>query len=233
PHPAPLRPDRAAAAVRAQQRRLPAVRGAGDRAAPADPLAAPARVHAGADPRAAGPAWRRRRLAPARARAAPCTAARTDPETAAPLRPTGTDRGATARGGGGLRRGAHPIDRGNDDVREILHARAARAAREAREALGEERIREGEAEGAGWPRLMEEVRAEMEKGTDPSDPRVQALAQRWRALIEEFTGGDPGIAASLNRMYEQEDTIHGMDVAPMRAMGEYIGRALAAARERE
>src|SRR5690606_40065813 len=101
-------------------------------------------------PRASGPAWRRRRLAPARARAAPCTAARTDPETAAPLRPTGTDRGATARGGGGLRRGAHPIDRGNDDVREILHARAARAAREAREALGEERIREVEAE---WPRL--------------------------------------------------------------------------------
>lgn len=99
-----------------------------------------------------------------------------------------------------------------------------------REALGEERIREVEAE---WPRLMEEVRTEMEKGTDPSDPRVQALARRWRALIEEFTGGDPGIAASLNRMYEQEDTIHGMDVAPMRAMGEYIGRALAAARERE
>src|SRR5690606_16330808 len=92
-----------------------------------------------------------------------------------------------------------------------------------REAVGEERIREVEAE---WPRLVEGVRAEMEKGTDPSDPRVQTLAQRWRALIEEFTGGDPGIASSLNRMYEQEDTVHGMDVAPMRAMGEYIARAL-------
>src|SRR5690606_16826208 len=110
------------------------------------------------------------------------------------------------------------------------HARAARAAREAREALGEERIREVEAE---WPRLREEVRAEIEEDTDPSGPRGQALAQRRRGLIEEFPGGDPGIAASLNRMYEQEDTIHGMDVAPMRAMGEYIGRALAAAREGE
>jgi len=97
-----------------------------------------------------------------------------------------------------------------------------------REALGEERIREVEAE---WPRLMEEVRAEMEKGTDPSDPRVQALARRWKALIEEFTGGDPGIAASLKRMYEQETTVHGIDTASVRAMGEYIGRALAAARE--
>ncbi|HEX7091807.1 MAG TPA: MerR family transcriptional regulator [Longimicrobiales bacterium] len=99
-----------------------------------------------------------------------------------------------------------------------------------REALGEERIREVEAE---WPRLMEEVRAEMEKGTDPSDPRVQALAQRWRALIEEFTGGDPGIAASLKRLYEQETTVHGLDTAAVRAMGEYIGRALAARREGE
>jgi len=99
-----------------------------------------------------------------------------------------------------------------------------------REALGEERIREVEAE---WPRLMEEVRAEMEKGTDPSDPRVQALARRWRALIEEFTGGDPGIAASLNRLYAQEPTVHGMDTGPMRAMGEYIGRALEAARAAE
>jgi DNA-binding transcriptional MerR regulator len=99
-----------------------------------------------------------------------------------------------------------------------------------REMLGDERIREVEAE---WPRLMEEVRAEMEKGTDPSDPRVQALARRWRALLEEFTGGDPGIAASLNRMYEQETTVHGIDTASMRAMGEYIGRALAAGRRAE
>jgi hypothetical protein len=94
-----------------------------------------------------------------------------------------------------------------------------------RELLGDERIREVEAE---WPRLMEEVRAEMAKGTDPSDPRVQALAQRWQALLEEFTGGDPGIVASLKRMHEQETTVHGMDTASMRAMGEYIGRALAA-----
>lgn len=96
------------------------------------------------------------------------------------------------------------------------------------EALGEERIREV---GAEWPRLMEAVRAEMEKGTDPSAPRVQALARRWEALVEEFTGSDPGIEASLRRMYEQETTVHGINTASVRAMGEYIERALVADRE--
>lgn len=94
-----------------------------------------------------------------------------------------------------------------------------------RDELGETRIGEVEAE---WPRLMDEVRAEMEKGTDPSDPRVQALAARWTALVEEFTGGDPGIRESLGRVYQSESSVHGMDVAGMRPMMEYIGRARSA-----
>src|SRR5690606_10171611 len=105
-------------------------------AAPADPVAAAARVLARADPRDAGPARSWRHLTPARDRAAPRPAARAGPGPAAPLRPAGADRGAAARGGGGLRRGTDPIDRGDDDVREILHARAARAAREAARGAG-------------------------------------------------------------------------------------------------
>ena len=62
-----------------------------------------------------------------------------------------------------------------------------------RREVGEERIRESQAE---WAELMENVRAEMEAGTDPSNERVQALAARWMALVEEFTGGDPGIERS-------------------------------------
>ena len=46
------------------------------------------------------------------------------------------------------------------------------------------------------------------------------------SLIKEFTGGDPGIAKSLERMYANEDNIHGMDVKAMRPMFEYIGAAL-------
>jgi DNA-binding transcriptional MerR regulator len=95
------------------------------------------------------------------------------------------------------------------------------------EQVGQERIRQVEAE---WPALMAEVQAEMEKGTDPSDPRVQELARRWMGLVREFTGGDPGIARSVKSMWEQEDNIHGIDTGPVRAMGEYVNRALATSR---
>ena len=93
---------------------------------------------------------------------------------------------------------------------------------ERRKSVGEERIREVEGE---WPRLMAEVQAEMERGTDPSDPRVQELARRWKSLVEEFTGGDPGITQSLNNLYENETEVRGMDVAGMRPMMEYIQKA--------
>jgi DNA-binding transcriptional MerR regulator len=67
--------------------------------------------------------------------------------------------------------------------------------------VGPQRMAEVQEE---WPRLIAEVRAEMDRGTPPTDERVLALARRWRSLVEEFTGGDPGIAASLQRMYENE-----------------------------
>lgn len=96
--------------------------------------------------------------------------------------------------------------------------------------VGAERIREVEAE---WPRLMAEVQAEMDKGTDPASAPVQALARRWKDLIHEFTGGDPGITDSLRKMYEQEDNIAGMDVPAMRPLMAYIEKALAAAKKSE
>ena len=48
--------------------------------------------------------------------------------------------------------------------------------------------------------------AAKDAGTDPADPRVQDIARRWPALVERFTGGDPGIRASLQRMYEEQGT---------------------------
>jgi hypothetical protein len=93
-----------------------------------------------------------------------------------------------------------------------------------REQVGEARIKEVEAE---WPRLMDEVRAEMERGTDPCDPRVQEMARRWKGLVEEFTGGNEGVRQSLGNLYQNESTVHGMDVAGMRPLMEYVGRAWA------
>lgn len=94
-----------------------------------------------------------------------------------------------------------------------------------RATLGEEHIRRVEAE---WPRLIAQVRAEMEKGTDPADPAVQALAVRWRELVAEFTGGDPGITASLAQMYREEGPEQASQGTFDRAVMEYIGRAMAA-----
>lgn len=95
-----------------------------------------------------------------------------------------------------------------------------------KEAVGEERIKEVEAE---WPRLMAEVQAEMNAGTDPADPKVQALARRWVGLVNEFTGGDPGVMKSLSNMYQNEGRVHGMGVAGVRPMMDYIGKAMKAA----
>lgn len=96
-----------------------------------------------------------------------------------------------------------------------------------RETLGEERIRQAEAD---WANLMKQVRAEMEKGTDPTNDRVQSLARRWMALVQEFSGGNPEIEKSLRNMYHQESTVHGMDTASMREMMDYISKALAASK---
>ena len=88
--------------------------------------------------------------------------------------------------------------------------------------VGEERIREVEAE---WPRLMAEVRAEMEAGTDPTSERVRGLAARWSGLVAEFTGNNPGIEQSLRNVWRGETEIHGIQTAETRALGEYIAKA--------
>lgn len=69
------------------------------------------------------------------------------------------------------------------------------------EAIGPERIKEVQEE---WPRLIEDVRVEMERGTDPKSPRVQELAGRWRSLVNEFSGGDRAIEGSVAKMYQSE-----------------------------
>jgi MerR family transcriptional regulator, thiopeptide resistance regulator len=98
------------------------------------------------------------------------------------------------------------------------------------EQIGQERIQQSQQE---WAELIAQVHAEMDKGTDPSAPEVQAMARRWMALVNEFTGGDPGIERSLGRLWqEQGDTLvaqHKMPHDP-RGVQEYIGRAMAAAK---
>jgi DNA-binding transcriptional MerR regulator len=88
--------------------------------------------------------------------------------------------------------------------------------------VGEERIREVEAE---WPRLMDEVRAAVERGDAPESPTAQQLANRWNGLFEEFTGGKESVRSSLNTMYQNEENVANMDVKALQPLYNFIQRA--------
>ncbi|HEX8174388.1 MAG TPA: MerR family transcriptional regulator [Pyrinomonadaceae bacterium] len=55
-----------------------------------------------------------------------------------------------------------------------------------------------------WAALLKEVEQAISEGVDPSSERAQALAARWNGLIEDFTGGNPEILASLKRLYADQ-----------------------------
>lgn len=55
-----------------------------------------------------------------------------------------------------------------------------------------------------WAALLKEVDEAASEGVDPASERAQALARRWSALIESFTGGNPGIAESLSNLYKDQ-----------------------------
>ena len=91
-----------------------------------------------------------------------------------------------------------------------------------REALGDEGMAKAQGD---WSDLIAEVEAERARGTDPSSPRVRELARRWQELVERFTGGDPGIRASLHAMYAQEGVARASRGAMSPELMAYIQRA--------
>ena len=50
-----------------------------------------------------------------------------------------------------------------------------------------------------WAELIADVEGALDE--DPAGPKAQALAARWRKLLEGFTGGDPQIQKGLNKMW--------------------------------
>jgi DNA-binding transcriptional MerR regulator len=52
-----------------------------------------------------------------------------------------------------------------------------------------------------WVELIADVEAAVARGESPTSEHARSLAERWSALIEAFTGGNPGIAANLSRLY--------------------------------
>jgi len=96
---------------------------------------------------------------------------------------------------------------------------------ERRRQLGPEGMEQAQRD---WATLIDEVREEHRRRTDPGDPRMQELARRWQALVEQFTGGNPEIAASLKRMYEDQGVERASRGMIDPELSEYVQRAMQA-----
>jgi DNA-binding transcriptional MerR regulator len=94
------------------------------------------------------------------------------------------------------------------------------------DALGADAIREVE---QSWADVIPAVRAHMEKDTPPTDPDLQALARRWKELVDAFTGGDREMARSVRTMYDHEHAHINAQHAntPDPKMFEYMGKVFA------
>lgn len=71
--------------------------------------------------------------------------------------------------------------------------------------LGPQAIEDAQRE---WRELFEGLRVEMEAGTDPADPRLDAYHERSRQLLRAFTGGEADIEQAMRRMWTHEDPAH-------------------------
>jgi DNA-binding transcriptional MerR regulator len=81
-----------------------------------------------------------------------------------------------------------------------------------------------------WNEIIPKVRNAMAANVDPTSPEILAIAKRWKELVEEFTGGDPKIAAAVKTMYENEGPAlqQQLGEVPTPEMFVYMSKAFAA-----
>jgi DNA-binding transcriptional MerR regulator len=83
-----------------------------------------------------------------------------------------------------------------------------------------------------WSQILEDAEAAMKAGTPATDAQVQELARRYDELGKwfsaGFTGGDPGLKESLNRVWaEKGDELHAA-YGRGPEVNEYLNQALEA-----
>lgn len=67
-----------------------------------------------------------------------------------------------------------------------------------------ERMRDIAMEGTRkWQALFKDITSSLD--IDPGSAEAQVLLQRWNALVEEFTGGNPEIRAGVGRAWQDRD----------------------------
>jgi DNA-binding transcriptional MerR regulator len=80
------------------------------------------------------------------------------------------------------------------------------------------------ADARRWDEVIQGMKAAFARGADPASPEVQELAGRWLGLVQEFTMGDPAIAAGLKRMYQSPSAPYPKPYSPEEEA--YIHQAL-------
>lgn len=80
-----------------------------------------------------------------------------------------------------------------------------------------------------WNEIIPKVRSAMAANVDPTSPEILAIARRWKALVEEFTGGDPKIAEAVKTMYQHEGPVlqKQLGEVPTQEMFVYMSKAFA------
>jgi len=58
-----------------------------------------------------------------------------------------------------------------------------------------------------WDALKAEVRVAVAKGVAPTTAEGKALGARWKALVDQFTGGDHAIEGALRQMYHGDEAL--------------------------
>jgi len=85
----------------------------------------------------------------------------------------------------------------NNDWMSKYHTEESKAKVEARKHLWSPELQERVSRQ--WNELIADVETAL--GEDPGGEKAQALAARWKELVEGFTGGDPDITASVGRVW--------------------------------
>ena len=86
--------------------------------------------------------------------------------------------------------------------------------------------------GRQWMVLIEEAKVLMAAG-DPASPAAQDLGRRWKALFEQFTGGDKNIESKVNAVWRDAfaDPVAAARLPVSEEMFTFIGAAWKAADE--
>ena len=91
------------------------------------------------------------------------------------------------------------IEMQNHEMKKYYTDSAWAKLSERREAWTPDEEKRKDADVRAWAELFADVEASLAE--DPAGPKAQAIVDRWRALVERFTGGDAEISDGVRRAW--------------------------------